>query len=119
MATFARRWISAFSTPSKCASWAGHKLTQQVLGEESYQHYWPRGVALVVAPWNFPIAILTGMVSAAIVTGNTVIMKPAEPSSVTGALLMEMFEEAGVPPGVLNYLPGHGSVIGAASGRSS
>ena len=88
------------------------RLTQQVLGEESYQHYWPRGVALVVAPWNFPIAILTGMVSAAIVTGNTVIMKPAEPSSVTGALLMEMFEEAGVPPGVLNYLPGHGSVIG-------
>ncbi|CAN5141720.1 L-glutamate gamma-semialdehyde dehydrogenase [soil metagenome] len=88
------------------------KLTQHVLGEESYQHYWPRGVALVVAPWNFPIAILTGMVSAAIVTGNTVIMKPAEPSSVTGALLMEIFEEAGVPPGVLNYLPGHGSVIG-------
>jgi RHH-type proline utilization regulon transcriptional repressor/proline dehydrogenase/delta 1-pyrroline-5-carboxylate dehydrogenase len=88
------------------------KLTQHVLGEESYQHYWPRGVALVIAPWNFPIAILTGMVSAAIVTGNTVIMKPAEPSSVTGALLMEMFEEAGVPPGVLNYLPGHGSVVG-------
>ncbi|MBA3883206.1 MAG: L-glutamate gamma-semialdehyde dehydrogenase, partial [Chthoniobacterales bacterium] len=88
------------------------KLTQHVLGEESYQHYWPRGVALVVAPWNFPIAILTGMVSAAIVTGNTVIMKPAEPSSVTGALLMEMFLEAGVPPGVLNYLSGHGSVIG-------
>ena len=88
------------------------ELTQHVLGEESYQHYWPRGIALVVAPWNFPIAILTGMVSAAVVTGNTVIMKPAEPSSVTGALLMEIFEEAGVPPGVLNYLPGHGSVIG-------
>ena len=87
-------------------------LTQHVLGEQSYQHYWPRGVALVVAPWNFPIAILTGMVSAAIITGNTVIMKPAEPSSITGALLMEMFEEAGVPRGVLNYLPGHGSVIG-------
>jgi len=88
-------------------------LTQHVLGEESYQHYWPRGVALVIAPWNFPIAILSGMTSAALVSGNTVIMKPAEPSAVTGALLMEMFEEAGVPPGVLNYLPGHGSVIGA------
>jgi RHH-type proline utilization regulon transcriptional repressor/proline dehydrogenase/delta 1-pyrroline-5-carboxylate dehydrogenase len=88
------------------------KLTQHVLGEESYQHYWPRGVALVIAPWNFPIAILTGMVSAALVTGNTVIMKPAEPSAITGALLMEMFEEAGVPPGILNFLPGHGSVIG-------
>src|SRR5207249_5838677 len=44
------------------------RLTQHVPGEESYQHYWPRGVALVIAPWNFPIAILCGMVSAALVT---------------------------------------------------
>jgi RHH-type proline utilization regulon transcriptional repressor/proline dehydrogenase/delta 1-pyrroline-5-carboxylate dehydrogenase len=89
------------------------RLTQHVLGEESYQHYWPRGVALVVAPWNFPIAIMCGMVSAAIVTGNTVIMKPAEQSAVCGFMLMEIFEEAGIPPGVLNFLPGKGSVIGA------
>jgi RHH-type proline utilization regulon transcriptional repressor/proline dehydrogenase/delta 1-pyrroline-5-carboxylate dehydrogenase len=88
------------------------RLTQHVPGEESYQHYWPRGVALVIAPWNFPMAILTGMVSAGIVTGNTVIMKPAEQSAVCGAMLMEMFEEAGVPPGVLNFLPGKGRVIG-------
>src|SRR3989440_1006691 len=88
------------------------RLTQHVPGEESYQHYWPRGVALVIAPWNFPMAILTGMVSAALVTGNTVIMKPAEQSAVCGAMLVEMFEEAGVPPGVLNYLPGKGRVIG-------
>src|SRR3954463_9613116 len=89
------------------------RLTQHVPGEESYQHYWPRGVALVIAPWNFPIAIQCGMVSAALVTGNTVIMKPAEPSAICSALLMEMFEEAGVPPGVLNLLSGHGSVVGA------
>src|SRR5438128_2722204 len=89
------------------------KLTQQVPGEESYHHYWPRGVAFVVAPWNFPIAILCGMASAAIVTGNTVIMKPSEQSIVCGAMLMQVFEEAGVPPGVLNFLSGHGSVIGA------
>jgi RHH-type transcriptional regulator, proline utilization regulon repressor / proline dehydrogenase / delta 1-pyrroline-5-carboxylate dehydrogenase len=89
------------------------RLTQHVLGEESYQHYWPRGVALVIAPWNFPVAILCGMITAALVTGNTVIMKPAEPSAVLGALLMEIFEEAGVPSGVLNYLPGRGSVVGA------
>ncbi len=89
------------------------QLTQHVPGEESYQHYWPRGVTLVIAPWNFPMAILTGMVSAALVTGNTVIMKAAEQSAVCGSKLMEMFEEAGVPPGVLNLLPGHGSVIGA------
>src|SRR6266403_148667 len=88
------------------------RLTQHVPGEESYQHYWPRGVALVIAPWNFPMAILTGMVSAALVTGNTVIMKPAEQSAVCGAMLMEMFEEAGVPAGVLNFLPGKGRVIG-------
>lgn len=88
------------------------RLTQHVPGEENYQHYWPRGVALVVAPWNFPMAILTGMVSAALVTGNTVIMKPAEQSAVCGALVMEMFEEAGLPPGVLNFLPGKGRVIG-------
>jgi RHH-type transcriptional regulator, proline utilization regulon repressor / proline dehydrogenase / delta 1-pyrroline-5-carboxylate dehydrogenase len=89
------------------------RLTQQVLGEQSYQHYWPRGVAFVIAPWNFPLAILCGMASAALVTGNTVIMKPAETSAVVGAMLMEIFEEAGVPPGVLNYLPGKGSVMGA------
>src|SRR5882762_7134785 len=89
------------------------RLTQNVPGEESYQHYWPRGVALVIAPWNFPMAILCGMVSAALVTGNTVIMKPSEQSLNIGAMLMEIFEEAGVPPGVLNFLNGRGSVIGA------
>src|SRR5438105_5039761 len=89
------------------------RLTQHVPGEESYQHYWPRGVALVIAPWNFPIAILCGMVSAALITGNTVIMKPAEQSPICGALLMEIFEEAGVPAGVLNFLSGDGAVIGA------
>src|SRR4051812_24438222 len=89
------------------------RLTQHVLGEESYQHYWPRGVALIVAPWNFPMAILCGMVSAALVTGNTVIMKPAEQSSIIAFKLMEIFEEAGIPPGVLNFLTGKGSLIGA------
>ncbi|HEY4272484.1 MAG TPA: L-glutamate gamma-semialdehyde dehydrogenase [Candidatus Udaeobacter sp.] len=89
------------------------KLTQQVPGEESYHHYWARGVAFVVAPWNFPIAILCGMASAGIVTGNAVIMKPSEQSIICGAMLMQVFEEAGVPPGVLNFLSGHGSVIGA------
>src|SRR5437660_4014104 len=89
------------------------RLTQQIPGEESYYHYWPRGVAFVVAPWNFPLAILGGMTTAALVTGNTVIMKPAEQSAVCGAMLMEILEEAGVPPGVLNFLPGKGSVMGA------
>src|SRR5438477_846956 len=89
------------------------KLTQRVPGEESYHHYWARGVAFVIAPWNFPIAILCGMASAGVVTGNTVIMKPSEQSIVCAAMLMQVFEEAGVPPGVLNFLSGHGSVVGA------
>jgi len=89
------------------------RLTQHVLGEESYQHYWARGVALVIAPWNFPMAITCGMVSAALVAGNTVIMKPAEQSAVCGWMLMDIFEKAGVPPGVLNFLAGKGSIVGA------
>ncbi len=85
-----------------------------VPGEENRFEYLPRGVTAVIAPWNFPLAILTGMTVAALVTGNTVIMKPAETSSVIGALLMEVCEEAELPPGVLNYLPGRGEVVGAA-----
>jgi RHH-type transcriptional regulator, proline utilization regulon repressor / proline dehydrogenase / delta 1-pyrroline-5-carboxylate dehydrogenase len=68
----------------------------------------------VIAPWNFPLAILTGMTAAALATGNTVIMKPAEQSSVVAALLMDIFCELGLPAGVLNYLPGKGEVAGAA-----
>ncbi len=81
-------------------------------GEDNETFYEPRGVAVVIAPWNFPLAILCGMTTAALVTGNTVIMKPAEQSSVIAAKLMEMFHEAGFPPGVVNYLPGIGEEIG-------
>jgi RHH-type proline utilization regulon transcriptional repressor/proline dehydrogenase/delta 1-pyrroline-5-carboxylate dehydrogenase len=81
-------------------------------GEENSYAYRPRGVAVVIAPWNFPLAILTGMAVAALVAGNTVIMKPAEQSSVVAARLMEIARDAGVPDGVLNYLPGAGEDIG-------
>jgi 1-pyrroline-5-carboxylate dehydrogenase len=81
-------------------------------GEESRYTYQPMGVGVVIAPWNFPTAILTGMTSAALVTGNTAIMKPSEFTSVLGALVMEIFEEAGVPEGVVNFLPGYGSEVG-------
>ena len=81
-------------------------------GEENRYFYEPRGVAVVIAPWNFPLAILCGMSAAAIVTGNTVIMKPAEQSSIIAAKLMEIFQEIGLPPGVVNYLPGVGEEIG-------
>ena len=85
-----------------------------VPGEENRFEYLPRGVTAVIAPWNFPLAILAGMTTAALATGNTVIMKPAEQSAVVAAKLMEVFREAGLPPGVVNYLPGPGEVVGAA-----
>jgi 1-pyrroline-5-carboxylate dehydrogenase len=83
-----------------------------VPGEESRYFYQPMGVGVIIAPWNFPTAILTGMSSAAIVTGNTIVMKPSEYTSVLGAKVAEIFEEAGLPPGVLNFCPGFGSEIG-------
>jgi RHH-type proline utilization regulon transcriptional repressor/proline dehydrogenase/delta 1-pyrroline-5-carboxylate dehydrogenase len=85
---------------------------RDVPGEENAYFYEPRGVTVVIAPWNFPLAILAGMTAAPLVTGNTVIMKPAEQSSVLGAKLMEVWQEAGLPPGVVNYLPGIGEEIG-------
>ena len=85
-----------------------------VAGEENRFVYLPRGVAAVIAPWNFPLAILAGMTTAALATGNTVVMKPAEQSPVIAAKLMEIFDELGLPPGVLNYLPGKGETAGAA-----
>jgi RHH-type proline utilization regulon transcriptional repressor/proline dehydrogenase/delta 1-pyrroline-5-carboxylate dehydrogenase len=85
-----------------------------VPGEENEYFYEPRGVAVVIAPWNFPLAILAGMTTAALVTGNTVVMKPAEQSSVIGAKLMEVFQEIGLPPGVVNFLPGIGEEVGPA-----
>ncbi len=81
-------------------------------GEESRYTYQPMGVGVVIAPWNFPTAILTGMSGAAIVAGNTVVMKPSEFTSVIGAVVAEIFEEAGLPEGVLNFLPGYGSEVG-------
>ena len=83
-----------------------------VAGEENATFYEARGVAVVIAPWNFPLAILCGMAAAAVVAGNTVVLKPAEQSSVVGAKLMEVFQEAGAPAGVVNYLPGVGEAIG-------
>jgi RHH-type proline utilization regulon transcriptional repressor/proline dehydrogenase/delta 1-pyrroline-5-carboxylate dehydrogenase len=83
-------------------------------GEENRFEFVPLGVTAVIAPWNFPLAILTGMTTAALATGNTVIMKPAEQSTVVAARLMEIFREVEIPPGVVNYLPGRGEVVGAA-----
>lgn len=84
----------------------------RVAGELDLLFYRPRGVAVVIAPWNFPFAILTGMTVAAAVTGNTVVVKPAEQSSVIAYKMMEVLREAGFPPGVVNFVPGVGEVVG-------
>jgi RHH-type proline utilization regulon transcriptional repressor/proline dehydrogenase/delta 1-pyrroline-5-carboxylate dehydrogenase len=81
-------------------------------GEENTTGSRPRGVAVVIAPWNFPLAILCGMTTAALVTGNTVVMKPAEQSSLVGLRLHEILLEAGVPPAALAFLPGRGEEVG-------
>lgn len=90
----------------------GH-LTQNLPGEISIENYVPRGVAAIIAPWNFPLAILCGMTAAALVTGNTVVIKPAEQSSVIGALFMNLLREAGFPDGVANLVSGTGESVGS------
>ncbi|WP_272700285.1 proline dehydrogenase family protein [Desulfovibrio sp. Fe33] len=81
-------------------------------GEMSHLFYQGKGVAAVIAPWNFPMAISVGMVSAAIVCGNPVVYKPAGSSSCVGRALVDMWKAAGLPDGVFNYCPGRGSVMG-------
>lgn len=81
-------------------------------GETNEYLYTPRGVVLVVAPFCFPTALLTGMTAAALVAGNTVIMKPAGAAGVCAAKMHEILTEAGLPPGVLNYVPGAGADVG-------
>ncbi len=88
-------------------------VTQAVPGERCVQTWTPRGVGVAIAPWNFPLAILTGLVVAPLVAGNCVIMKPAEQTSVIGAVLMDILIESGVPAGVLNFVPGFGEDVGA------
>ena len=85
---------------------------RDVPGEWNDYFYDARGPAAIIAPWNFPLAILTGMTAAALVAGNTVVMKPSEQSSRIGCFLREALQAAGVPPGVAQFLPGRGEVIG-------
>jgi RHH-type proline utilization regulon transcriptional repressor/proline dehydrogenase/delta 1-pyrroline-5-carboxylate dehydrogenase len=85
----------------------------QVPGERNDMRYVPRGVVAVISPWNFPVAIPTGMVAAGLATGNTVVLKPAEQSPGCGSMVVQALREAGVPPDALALLPGEGDV-GAA-----
>jgi RHH-type transcriptional regulator, proline utilization regulon repressor / proline dehydrogenase / delta 1-pyrroline-5-carboxylate dehydrogenase len=83
-----------------------------VAGETNRYFYQPKGIALVISPWNFPFAIATGMTVAALAAGNCTLLKPANPSSVIGAKITEILVEAGIPKGVFQFVPGKGSEVG-------
>jgi 1-pyrroline-5-carboxylate dehydrogenase len=86
----------------------------QLPGEHDQLRYIALGVGAVIPPWNFPAAIMGGMTLASIVCGNTVVLKPSGDSPTIAAKFMEILEEAGMPDGVVNYCPGHGSTFGNA-----
>ncbi|YAF95097.1 MAG: L-glutamate gamma-semialdehyde dehydrogenase [Nodularia sp. CChRGM 3473] len=88
-------------------------VNYDVAGETNRYIYQPRGIAVVISPWNFPLAIACGMTVAALVAGNCTLLKPAETSSVIAAKLTEILVEAGIPQGVFQYVPGKGSQVGA------
>ncbi len=81
-------------------------------GEENELKYIALGVGVVIPPWNFPLAILVGMTTAAIVSGNPVILKPSSDTPAIAYQFVQLMEEAGLPPGVLNFLPGPGASVG-------
>ncbi len=84
----------------------------KIPGERDKLVYLPLGVGVVIPPWNFPLAILAGMSSAAIVTGNTIVLKPSSDSPLIGWKFVEIMREAGLPPGVLNFVTGPGGAVG-------
>ncbi|WP_221030840.1 proline dehydrogenase family protein [Actomonas aquatica] len=88
-------------------------LTQRVAGERNTTTWTARGVGVAIAPWNFPLAILTGLTVAPLVGGNAVIMKPAEQTTLIAGVCYDILREAGVPAEVLHFLPGRGEEIGA------
>jgi 1-pyrroline-5-carboxylate dehydrogenase len=93
---------------------AADQALPQLEGEESTLVYIPLGVGAVIPPWNFPGAIMIGMTAAAIVCGNTVVLKPASTSPMIAWQFMRMLEEVGLPAGVVNFVSGSGSNIGDA-----
>src|SRR3954447_9465267 len=93
---------------------SGAETPVQLPGEHDQLRYIPLGVGAVIPPWNFPCAIMAGMTSAAIVCGNTVILKPSSDSPTIAAKFFEVLQEAGMPDGVVNFCPGSGATFGNA-----
>jgi 1-pyrroline-5-carboxylate dehydrogenase len=94
---------------------AGPQTVVPFPGENNELRYIPLGAGVVIPPWNFPLAILVGMTTAALVAGNTVVLKPASTSPAIAAQFVALMnEECGLPPGVLNFVPGPGGTMGDA-----
>ena len=92
---------------------APQPLTPSPLPDEvNEMKYIPLGVGIIIPPWNFPLAIMAGMTTSAIVTGNTVVLKPSDDSPIIAAKFMELLEEVSLPPGVVNFLPADGPTVG-------
>ena len=89
------------------------EIVYDVAGETDRYFYRPKGIVLVISPWNFPLAIPVGMTVAALVTGNCALLKPAAVTSVIAAKFSEILIEAGLPKGVFQYIPGRGSTVGS------
>ncbi len=118
-----KSWIEAYADACEAVDFlefygremmrlGGPQPVTPYLGEENEVRYIPLGVGVVIPPWNFPLAIMAGMTTAAIVTGNTVVLKPASTAPIIAAKFVEVMEEVMLPPGVLNFCPGSGSQMG-------
>ena len=84
----------------------------KIPNEKSELRYIPLGIGIILPPWNFALAILTGMTSAAVVTGNTVVLKPSSDSPLTGWMFFNLMREVGLPAGVINFITGSGASVG-------
>jgi len=92
--------------------YAGGQPLVELQGEDNNLEYIPLGVGAVIPPWNFPCAIMAGMTAASIVTGNTVVLKPSSDAPAIAYKFFELLEEAGMPPGVVNFMTGSGAEVG-------
>lgn len=118
-----KSWIEAYADTAEAIDFlefyaremmrlkAGHGTTDYP-GEENEVRLIPLGVGAAIPPWNFPLAIMAGMTTSAVVTGNTVVTKPAEQSPIIAAKFYEVLVEASIPAGVINFLPGYGEDAG-------
>ncbi|HEY7783766.1 MAG TPA: L-glutamate gamma-semialdehyde dehydrogenase [Pyrinomonadaceae bacterium] len=92
--------------------YAGPQPLTHIPGEENRLEYIPLGVGTVIPPWNFPLAIMAGMTAASVVTGNTVVLKPSSDAPTIAYKFFEALEEAGLLPGVVNFMTGSGAEVG-------